>query len=234
MTSAPRRIRSRPSTLPMNPFTSAKQLRRLLAQRVALARLLAVRQQRDRRLVDAEANARVLARELGPLDEPLGFGIDRRARVDEQLDAIFTDDGHRNRDRGAVHALDPSEPQQRGGHRGAGVAGADHGRGLAVAHRFRRTARATSPCASRTALAGSSCISMTSDAARTSTRSGCRAVREMRRDRVGLTDQQDVDVALVDGRERARDDLARRAVPAHRVDRDHGPHDGPPTAVTRR
>ncbi len=43
-------------------------------------------------------------------------------------------------------------------------------------------------------------------------------------DRVGRADEEHVDVAFVDGPQRARDDLRRRAVAAHRVDRDHGRH----------
>ena len=48
------------------------------------------------------------------------------------------------------------------------------------------------------------------------------AAREMCGDRVRTADEDDVDIAFLDRSERARDDLARRAIAPHRVDRDHG------------
>jgi hypothetical protein len=110
----------------------AEQRVRGLAQRVALAGLLAVGEQRDRGLLDAEADPCVLAPEHRPLDQPLGLRVDGGAAVDEQLRAVGAEQWERHRDRGAVDAPDAAEAEERGGHGGAGVARADERAGPAL------------------------------------------------------------------------------------------------------
>ncbi len=65
-------------------------------------------------------------------------------------------------------------------------------------------------------------MSTTSDAARISTRAGATPPGRCGAIASGRPDEQDVDVAFLDRSERARDDLTRRPIAPHRVDRDHG------------
>ena len=118
------------------PGSAVEHLVDLLAQLVALARLLADRQQPNGRLVDVPTNAHVLAAHARRLHEPLGRGINGCAGIDEEL-RVITRHGDGHRDRRPGHTFHPSHAQQRRRHRGAGVAGADHRVGSAVAHGLR-------------------------------------------------------------------------------------------------
>ncbi len=110
-----------------------QQLERLLAQRVALAGLLADRQQPNRRTVDAEAMAGVHRAHLTELHQPLRLHLGVGTGVEQDVRAV---PGNRDRcgDRRSVDPPDPAHAQQRRRHRCAGVAGRDHRRRLAVAH----------------------------------------------------------------------------------------------------
>ena len=192
MTSArPACMKSLPSTLPTKPGILAQQVEHDLAQLVALALLLAVREQADGRLLDVRAGPGVLAAHAGELDEPLGRGVDGGAGVDQDLRVVT---GHRDghRDRGTGDALDAAHAQQRGGHRRAGVARADHRVGLAVAHRLRAHRTIDESFVSgRTAAAGSSSIAIDLAAVEDLDAGGHDAVREVRDDVLVAPDEQD-------------------------------------------
>ena len=107
-----------------------EQLGRALDPGVALALLLADRQERDARLGDAQhalgedrAHPRVL-------DEVLGGRVGVRADVEQ--DHRPADGDHLDGERRAVDAGQAAEAQDRGGHPGPGVAGGDDGVGLAA------------------------------------------------------------------------------------------------------
>jgi hypothetical protein len=120
-----------------------------------------------------------------------------------------------------VHTLDASPPEERGRHRRAGVPGSDHCDGPAVAHCLGGTYEGrirARPHRARRILVHADHVGRAEDL----DAGGRGAAGKMWGDRVGATDEQDVDVALLGRTERARDDLARRAVASHRVDRDHG------------
>ena len=132
--------------------------------------------------------------------------------------------GQRHRDRGPVHAADAAEAEQRGGHRGAGVARADQRLRPGLRAPPGRRRRATSPSWCGRPTAGSSSIAITSEAASTSTRVGRDAAGQVRGDGVGIADEQELDVELGRGAQAAGHDLRGRAVAAHRVERDHRRH----------
>ena len=100
--------------LPMKsmPGATCEQLERLLAQRVALAGLLADRQQADLRRGQPEAVAGVDRAHLGELDEPLGLHLGVGAGVEQHRRRRA---GHRDRggDGRAADALDAAHAQQR-------------------------------------------------------------------------------------------------------------------------
>ena len=171
-----------------DPRRLLQQGERLLAQRVALAGLLTDRQQADAGLVDVEALARVHRPHLGELHEPLGLDLGVGAGVD-QHGRRRAGHGDRGGDGRALDALDPAHPQQRRGHRGAGVAGRHHRRRPPVAHRFGGRTSVESFLV-RTAAPGSSPIAITSLAG-ISSMSGSWA-------RLGWADEDDRE-AVVDG-----------------------------------
>ena len=115
-----------------------QQFECLLAQRVALAGLLADGEQADRRASRSRTGD---GRRPSPSDRtaPTIRAAPRRWR--RRRAGCWGWPGHRYRcgDRRAIDALDPPHAQQRRRHRGAGVAGRDHGRRLAVAHRLGST-----------------------------------------------------------------------------------------------
>ena len=182
-----------------------EQRERALAQLVALARLLAVREQTDRGLVDRQAGARVLPAHARELGEPFRGAVDGRPAVDEELGLRAAGTGIGHRDRGTGDPADPAHAQQRRRHRRAGVAGADHRLGAPFAHGLRRHAPATSPSCVAPPRPGSSSMATTSPACSTLDARRAAAVGKQRRDRVLLPDEQHVDAEL--GRPRR----ARRA-----------------------
>ena len=227
--------RSRPSTLPTKPFTSAKQRRRraCAARRPcpALRRSTAARSSARRRRAARVAYARASSAHS---HEPLRVGVDGRAAVDEQLHAVLAEHRERDRDRGPVHALDPAEAQQRGGHRRAGVAGADHRRGAPVAHRL---GAAHERRVLLGAHRGRGLVVHRDDFGRVEELDPRRAravgqvrARARRAGRRAARRRRTSSTAA----QRAGDDLRRRAVAAHRVDRDHGRHGSSSLATRRR
>ena len=158
-----------------------EQLRRALAQRVALARLprrsTAARSSARRR---RGARGRTRGASSAHSTSHSGFGIDGRAAVDEQLQAVLAEHRERNRDRGPVHALDPAA---------TAAARPPSSRRCCRRRPSPRPGRRAPPRRARTidesffvrtAAAGSSCIAMTSDAASISTRGGRRAAGQVR------------------------------------------------------
>ena len=215
-------MRSRPSTLPTkvgarvaDPARLGQELVGLLDQRVALGVLLADRQQRHPRVVDAEAVAGVDRAHLGELDEPLGAALGVGAGV-EQDGRRAAEHRDRRGDGGTGHALDAAHAQQGAGHRGSGVAGADHGRGRPS--RTASAARTSEESFMRRTLApASSSMAMTSEAAMTSRSPGSPISSGRPTSTTGDTERRGR--LLGPG-----DDLGRRLVAAHGVDGDgkHG------------
>ena len=206
---------SRPSTLPMKltPGAPSQQVVGLLDQRVALRRLLADRQQPDpwagRCRSGAAANTAPICANCtshsgwhSALAPASSRTVGGRARH-----------GDRRGDGRAGHALDAAHAQQRAGHGGAGVAGADHRRRLAVAHRLggahqRRVLLARARPARRVVVHGDDL------GRRRSSRSAASATTSGGPTRTtGIAE-------LVGGRARAGDDLVGGLVAAHGVDGD--------------
>ena len=186
-----------------------EQLEGLFAQRVALAGLLADRQQANTRLGDGEAVVGEDRAHLGELHEPLRLHVGVGAGVEEDR-GRRAGHGDGGGDRRALDALDAAHPQQRRGHRGAGVAGGDHRRCLLVADGLGRThqRRVLLP-----AHAAGGVLVHGDDLGRLDQRQ-VTAIRE-----VGRTDQDDR-YSLGSGALGALDDLAGCTVAAHGVDRD--------------
>ena len=119
----------------------------------------------------------------------------------------------RGGDAGPDHAGQPAHAQQRGGHGGPGVAGADHGRGLAVAHQFGRPHQRgvlLAPHAAGRVLVHGDDLG-----------AGDEREPEGVADLLGRAHQHDRDAVLGGGPPGPFDDFARGLVAAHGVDR-HG------------
>ena len=112
-----------------------QQLVRLLAEGVALARLLTDRQQADPRLGDAEAVTGVHGTHQRELDEPLGLHLGVGTGVEQDRRGRAGDRDRRG-DRRALDAGDAAHAQQRRRHRRTRVAGGDHRARPAVANRL--------------------------------------------------------------------------------------------------
>jgi hypothetical protein len=169
--------------------------------------------------------AGVDAAHLGELHQPLGLHHRVGADVEEDRGRRAH---HRDRrgDGGTADALDAAHPQQRRGHRGAGVAGRDHPRRRAVAHRLgsahqRRVLLAADP-------AGGVLVHR-DDLVRRDQREV--ADVDARREVIG-TDEDDGD-ARRGGLLGALDDLPRGAVATHGVDRDRQHRTRPGSKVRR-
>ena len=203
-----------------------EQLRRLLAERVALARLLTVRQQRDRSALSTPRRTRAYAcASSAHSTSHSGSGSTVAPPSTSSWMRSSPNTGSGNAIAGRCTPLIRPNRKQRGSHRRAGVARADHRRGAAVADGLRAPRTIEESFLVRTAAAGSSSIAMTSAASRISTPAGSRPSGRCATDRIrpGPTSNTSTSHS-VDGPQRARDDLRRRAVAAHRVDRDHGRH----------
>ena len=176
ITSADGRSRSRPSTLPTQPFTSDSNGAAALRNASPLPGFLAVRQQPDRGLVDTEPHPRVGAGEHRPFDEPNRLRVDRRSPVDEELgdqDRLWQ---RPNTGRGTAIA-GRCTPRMRPMPRSAAAIVAPVLPAPTMACAWPSlTARAQRTSDEsflvRTAAAGSSSIAITSDAASTSTPAG--------------------------------------------------------------
>ena len=197
-----------------SPDAFGEQLVRLFAQRVALARLLADRQQADTGLGDAEAVAGVHGTHECELHEPFGLHLGVGAGVEQDRRRRA---GHRDRrgDRGTLHAGDATHAEQGRRHRGARVAGGDHRAGLAVAHGLGGADEggillATHPL-SRIVVHADDLGRL--DQVEAEAGVGIGAVE------VGRPDEQDRRTGI-GGEERAGDDRTRCVVAAHGVDRD--------------
>jgi hypothetical protein len=97
-----------------------EHLRGLLDRLVALALLLADREQRDPRLLDAENSLGIQRAHVGELVQVVAARVHVRADVEEDEGARLGD--HLDRQRGPINARQSPELQDRGGHAGARVA----------------------------------------------------------------------------------------------------------------
>ena len=98
--------------------------------RPSLARLLADREQADRRLVHVLHRGGEGGAEEGELDQVLGADLDVGADVEEEH--RFPRRRDRHRERRPLHAFEALQAEGGGGHRRPGRAEADHRRGVAV------------------------------------------------------------------------------------------------------
>ena len=121
-------------------------------------------------------------------------------------------DGQRRGDGGALHALDATHAQQGRRHRGAGVAGRDHGRRLAVADRL---GGAHEGGVLHPAHAGAGIGVHGDDLGRLEQGEIAGDVGDL-----GGADEQDLDAELVRGPAGAFDDVSRCLVAAVGVDGD--------------
>ena len=197
-----------------------EQLGRALDPGVALALLLADREQRHAWTFDAQDPLREQGAHVRVLVEVLGRRVGVGADVEEDERPRFGD--HLDGQRGPVHARQAAEPENRGSHARAGVAGR-HDRVRVAAldeihgHEDRRVALLAEGLGRVLVHADHLAGRLNPDV----------------RDRVGARDRSD-QVAVPDenglvGRvrprvfERAVDQLGRTVVAAHRVDRDANP-----------
>ncbi len=214
-------MRSRPSTLPTNPGIAFEQRVRLLAQLVALARpprrSRAGRPSARRPRGATRAYSRPMP---GELHEPLGRAVDGGAAVDEELRTAVRAPGSAPRSRagprpGSARCAAAPPPSSRRCCPRSTIASASPSRTASRARTIDESFFV------RTDGRGSSSISITSrggddlDAARRP------AGQQRRRDRVVAARRAArATPSCVGGLQRAGDDLARRAVAAHGVDRD--------------
>ena len=131
-------MRSRPSTLPTKSDARARATSSSYASLRSVSPLPGsspIDSRPTDGLVDAEAVTGVDRAHLGELHQPLGL---HSALAPASSRMVGRRPGNRDRrgDRRPADALDAAHAQQRRGHRGAGVAGGDHRRRLAVAHRL--------------------------------------------------------------------------------------------------
>ena len=211
----------------MKPGIRLEQRVHRLAQVVALARLLAVREQAEARLVDPLVDARVLAahdRELARATPAVQSTV---APPSTRICGARPGHRDRHRDRGPGGTLDATHAQQRRGHGRAGVARAGHRVGLAVAHELGARSRSKRPSWCAPTPAGR--------ASRRPPWPGRAPRRSWRRAASGgsraPTRRGGPHAELVGRLDRARDDLAGGAVAPHRVD---GNGDGHGRATRRR
>ena len=194
-----------------------EQLGRALDPGVALALLLADRQQGDARVGDAEdalGEDRAHPRELG---EVLGGRV--RVGADVEQDHRAGRGHHLDRERRTIDAGQPAEPQDGRRHAGAGVAGGHHGVGLATpdeihGHQDRRVLLLAQ---------GERRVLVHGDDLRGGHDRDVGRQRPARggADRRLVADQDQPVVGVAPGMvEGARDDLGDAVVTAHRVDRD--------------
>ncbi len=97
-------------------------------------------QQADLRAVEAEHGAGVSIAHHGELDEIFGSAVDVRAHIEQHY--MLAARRHRGGDGRAVNARQRFQHELGGGHQRAGIAGRDHGAGLALLHRIERMAHA--------------------------------------------------------------------------------------------
>ena len=151
-----------------------------------------------------------------------GGAVDGGAAVDEDLRRV-TRHRDRHRDRGPGDALDATHAQERGRHRGAGVARAHHRVGLAVAHELGATPRSTSPSCVRTD--GRRVVHRRRPRWRRTSSTPLSAGGEQRlRSTSSSPTRSTRTSSSLAGLHRAGDDLARGAVAPHRVDGDGDGH----------
>ena len=109
-----------------------EKLGRPLDAGVALALLLADREERDAGPLDAEGALGEQGAHVGVLGEVLRGRVGVRPDVEEHERSRVGD--HLDREGGAIHAAGAAQAQDRGRHRGAGVPGGDHGVGPTALH----------------------------------------------------------------------------------------------------
>jgi len=186
---------------------------------VALARLGPDGEQADPRHRYAQRELGVGRSELAELDEHLRLGVRGGTRVDEHGPARAGRQDHG--EPGAQHAGQRAQPQPRGRHHAAGGPGRHH-RGRVTAPDQLAGHGDAGP---RTAQAGQRALVHGEGVlGRHDAELAGRAQPGQRLPQApGGAGQQDPDAVLAVGRQRARDDLVRRVIAAHRVDGQHGP-----------